>query len=76
MLQQPTDLLASCSICSSLLSRNSEIGQQRPDLKPDLRSISHGNYVVLFYPAKGGAEIVGVVHGARDIDNLFKEERQ
>ena len=29
-----------------LLGRNPEIGQQRQDLRPNLRSISHGNYAV------------------------------
>jgi toxin ParE1/3/4 len=56
-----------------LLGRNPEIGQQRPNLRPNLRSISHGNYVVFFYPIKDGAEIVGVVHGARDIDTMFSK---
>lgn len=56
-----------------LLGRNPEIGQQRHDLRANLRSISHGNYAVFFYPANDGAEIVAVVHGARDIDVLFRE---
>src|SRR5882672_2092112 len=56
-----------------LLGRNPEIGQQRHDLRPKLRSISHGNYAVFFYPANEGAEIAAVVHGARDIDSLFRE---
>ena len=55
------------------LGTNPEIGQQRPELRLDLRSISHGNYVVFFYPAENGADIVGVIHGARDIDTLFRE---
>ena len=55
------------------LGQNPEIGQQRPDLRPNLRSISHGNYVVFFYPVQDGAEIVGVIHGARDIDSLFEK---
>lgn len=54
-----------------LLGQNPEIGQLRSDLRPDLRSISQGNYVIFFYPAKDGAEIVGVVHGARDVDTMF-----
>ena len=69
----PTDSSASFLISFNCLGRNPEIGQQRPDLRPNLRSISHGNYVVFFYSAKDGAEIVGVVHGARDIDTLFRE---
>src|SRR5262249_10672475 len=56
-----------------LLGRNPEIGQERPDLRPNLRSISHGNYVVFFFASEHGAEVVGIVHGARDIDALFLE---
>ncbi len=58
-----------------LLGKNSEIGQQRHDLRSNLRSISHGNYVVFYYPSDQGAEIVAVVHGARDIDAIFRETR-
>jgi len=54
-----------------LLAKNPKIGQQRDELRPNLRSMSHGKYVVFFYPMSGGCEIVGVVHGARDVDTLF-----
>jgi len=57
-----------------LLGRSPEIGQARPELRPNLRSISHGNYVVFFYSMNDGAKIAAVVHGARDIDALFRSE--
>jgi toxin ParE1/3/4 len=59
-----------------LLARNPEIGQQRTELRPSLRSISHGSYVVFFYPMVDGVEIAGVVHGARDVDALFRAEQR
>jgi len=55
-----------------LLGRSPEIGQARPELRPNLRSMFHGNYVVVFYPVKNGTENAAVVHGARDIDALFR----
>lgn len=55
------------------LGRNPKIGQKRPDLRPNLRSISHGHYVAFYYGTKSAAEIVAVVHGARDIEQLFRE---
>jgi toxin ParE1/3/4 len=55
------------------LGRNPEIGQLRPELRPNLRSFSHGNYVVFYYSADDSSEIVGVVHGARDIETMFRE---
>lgn len=57
-----------------LLARNPQIGELRAELRPNLRSISHGNYVVFFYPMREGAEIAGVVHGARDMDSIFRPE--
>jgi toxin ParE1/3/4 len=56
-----------------LLGQSPQIGEERPDVRPELRSISHGSYVVFYYPAENGAQIVGIVHGARDIDRLFRE---
>jgi toxin ParE1/3/4 len=55
-----------------LLGRNPEIGQRRSDLRGELRSISHGNYVVFYYAIQEGADIVAVIHGARDIGRLFR----
>lgn len=59
-----------------VLARNPEIGQLRADLRPDLRSISHGNYVVFYYPMTDGAEIVVVVHGACDAESIFHRKRE
>lgn len=59
-----------------LLAGNPEIGQQRDELRPNLRSISHGSYVVFFYPKNDGVEIVAVVHGARDVEALFRAEQR
>lgn len=53
------------------LGRNPKIGQLRPELRPDLRSISHGNYVTFYYASRDCAEIVCVVHGARDVESQF-----
>lgn len=51
------------------------MGQARPDLRAELRSISHGNYVVFFYPRSFGIEVTTVIHGARDIEAMFREGR-
>jgi plasmid stabilization system protein ParE len=47
-------------------------GQARDDLRSGLRTFSAENYVILFYPEKRGVEIVGVLHGMRDIEGLFE----
>jgi toxin ParE1/3/4 len=55
-----------------LLGRNPKIGQLRPELRPNLCSFSHGNYVVFYCHADERAEIVAVVHGARDVEGMFQ----
>jgi len=54
-----------------LLGRDTKIGQQRSDLRPNLRCISRGNYVVFYHLLSEHVEIVAVIHGARDIEGLI-----
>ena len=42
-----------------------------PDVLPDSRSWSFGNYVIFFRPVSDGIDVVRVVHGARDEGTLF-----
>jgi toxin ParE1/3/4 len=58
-----------------LLGSNSLSGEARPDLGPDIRIISVGNYVIVFRPASPGVQIVRLLHGARDIESLFRDQR-
>jgi toxin ParE1/3/4 len=36
----------------------------------------HGfeNYLIFYLPHRGGVDVIRVLHGARDIDNLFAQE--
>ena len=47
------------------------IGRKRPDLRPDMRSVPHGRYIIFYRNIADGAEIVRVLHGARDVGRLF-----
>jgi len=47
-----------------------EAGQTCDELLPGLRRFPIGNYVI-FYRVTDRVEIARVLHGARDIDNLF-----
>jgi toxin ParE1/3/4 len=62
------------SLCDrfALLATQPLLGQLRDDLRPGLRTFAAGNYVILYYPMKDGIEVVGVLHGARDIDSMFR----
>jgi toxin ParE1/3/4 len=54
-----------------LLAENPLMGESRPELPGNVRSVSVGMYVILFRPLEDGIQLVRVVHGARDIDSLF-----
>jgi toxin ParE1/3/4 len=53
------------------LARSPMIGRARPDLRPDLRSFPYGAYLILYRAIDDGVEIVRVVHGARNLDDLI-----
>jgi toxin ParE1/3/4 len=42
----------------------------RPDLRPDLRLFPFGAYLILYRVVDDGAEIVRVVHAARNLEDL------
>jgi toxin ParE1/3/4 len=54
-----------------LIATNPYVGQARKDVGIDLRSVSHGNYVIFYRLRSNVLEIVRVLHGARDIQGLF-----
>jgi toxin ParE1/3/4 len=53
------------------LARNPQIGEARDEIRPSLRSISHGNYVIYFRSREAEVEIVRILHGARDVQDLL-----
>ena len=48
-----------------------ESGPARPDIAPDARSLTVGNYLALYRLADRGPEIIRVIHGARDLSDFF-----
>jgi antitoxin ParD1/3/4 len=47
------------------------MGRARSELMEGLRSIPHGNYVILFRYNGAVLEIVSIIEGHRDIEGLF-----
>lgn len=47
------------------------LGAACPQLATDLRQFPVGNYVVFYRPLEDGMLVVRVLHGARDIPNVF-----
>jgi toxin ParE1/3/4 len=48
-----------------------ELGRVRPDVAEDVRSLVVGSYIVLYRIGADVADIVRIVHGARDLTALF-----
>jgi toxin ParE1/3/4 len=49
-----------------------QLGRLRPELLPNLRSLPLGRYVIYYRPIDGGAEVLRVLHSARDVHRLLK----
>ena len=47
------------------------MGRQRNELLAGLRSFPVGNYLIYYRVIPEGLEVMRVLHGARDIENLF-----
>lgn len=56
----------------SKLAAMPQLGRQRKELSPRLRSFPVGRYVIFYRPMENGVEIARVLHGARDFPPLFE----
>ncbi|EBV3600134.1 type II toxin-antitoxin system RelE/ParE family toxin [Salmonella enterica subsp. enterica serovar Virchow] len=59
------------SKCEALAALGGQLGRARPELRPDMRSIDHKNYVIFFRYRADGMEVVDVLEGHRDLDAFF-----
>ena len=48
-----------------------KMGMGRDDIQAGLRSQPVGNYLIFYFPLADGIEIVRVLHGSRDVENLL-----
>jgi toxin ParE1/3/4 len=55
-----------------LYALNPTMGRARDILAPGLRSFPVGDYLVFYRTIPDGIELVRVLHGARQLENLFK----
>jgi toxin ParE1/3/4 len=53
------------------LADNPKLGRRRKELSDGLRSLHVGNYVILYRPHGDGVMIIRVLHGARDLPEMF-----
>ena len=50
------------------------IGRRRDELSDELLSIPHKKYIIFFERKKKHVNIVRILQGSRDLDQIFKEE--
>lgn len=54
-----------------LISDNSKMGRSYDEFIVNLRSFPHKKYIIFYFPTERGIEVFRVLHGARDIEDLF-----
>jgi toxin ParE1/3/4 len=55
-----------------LLAEFPGLGAQRDELIPHMRSFPVGNYLIFYRAIADGIEVVRVLHGARNLRQVFK----
>lgn len=53
------------------LGRHPGSGRHREELAPGIQSFPFGRYIIFYRAVTNSIEIVRVLHGARDIENIF-----
>ncbi|MBI1373846.1 MAG: type II toxin-antitoxin system RelE/ParE family toxin [Phycisphaera sp.] len=49
------------------LARHPNMGRQRPEFAPDLRSIPIDKWLIFYTPIRDTVEVLRIIHGARDL---------
>lgn len=65
------ELLRTIQVKAELLARSPHLGRHRDELAPGLRSFPVGRYILFYRQTEGGIEVIRVLHGARDLDDLL-----
>ena len=53
------------------LARNPGLGRRQEELLAGLHSFPIGNYVVFYREIENGIDVIRVLHGSRDIEDIF-----
>jgi len=56
------------------LARTPGMGKRREELLPNLQSFPIGNYVVFYQAIENGIDVIRVLRGSRDIEEIFRQE--
>ena len=55
----------------AMLTDNPKAGRERREISEGVRSFPFGNYVIFYRIWAGEVAVTRVIHGARDLDELF-----
>jgi toxin ParE1/3/4 len=69
--QAADDLLDEIDTKANNLAASPYLGAARPDIAPELRHSLVGRYLILYRIITDGVQVVRVVHGARNLFDLF-----
>jgi toxin ParE1/3/4 len=58
----------------ALLASQPLMGQLRDDLPSRPRAFSSGNYLILYRPTIAGIEVARVIHAARDVAAILRQQ--
>ncbi len=54
------------------LTGNPQMGRQRDEVIPGIRSFPQGRHIVFYEIDQDGIEIIGIVHQSADVDTYFE----
>ncbi|MBW4614857.1 MAG: type II toxin-antitoxin system RelE/ParE family toxin [Desmonostoc vinosum HA7617-LM4] len=54
------------------LAKFPQMGRERSELAPSLRSFLVKSYLIFYRPIEEGIEIVRILHGSQDIEKMFQ----
>jgi toxin ParE1/3/4 len=60
--------------CHKLAALDATLGRQRPELRSDIRSFPFKGYVIFFRYHAGRFEVVNILEGHRDIEDIFGDK--
>ena len=56
-----------------ILAEFPDSGKTRHDFIVNLRSFPFNNYIIFYLPVEDGIEVLRIIHGSRDISQVFDE---
>ena len=71
--QQAERYFESLFTCFDDLASNPQMGRQREEVLPGMRSFPQGRHIVFYEIDDLGIEIVGIVHQSADVDTYFEQ---